>query len=260
MNIYPRGESINQKKVVKFGIDPTGNRLHLGHFVSIRFLWKMIEEHRDVVVVLGTQTGLIGDPSGTVKEREKVSRDIIFSNANELEKQIKKLLPLARIVRNHEIFETFGVSGFISALGEFTINKLQDRAALQNRNARIDEFVVPVLQALDSVFLGAEIEVGGEDQEFNFSITRELQRLWKQTPETCVLIPIIRGTDGRKMSKSLGNCVYLDDGDIHGKIMSIPDDVMDEWLPLLTDTKDYPSHPKERKEFLSAEVVKLIHQ
>ena len=253
MKLFPNGESIAHRKIVKWGIDPTGNRLHVGHLVAIRFLKKMIEEHRDVVVVIGTRTAMIGDPSGTVKERPVIEEHIVRENADVLEIQVRKLLPEARIVSN----ERGSIETLLKAIGNFTVAELLDRAAFQGRGVRTNELLVPVLQAIDSVLIGAEVEVGGEDQEFNFSITRDLQKKWGQKPEVCVLFPIIRGTDGQKMSKSLGNCVFLDDGDLHGKIMSIPDDVMDEWLQLFTDEKP-PEHPKARKEFLAEKIIGLI--
>lgn len=258
MKIYPIGQSIQNRRVVKWGIDPTGNRLHIGHFVAIRFLRKMLKEHRDVVIVIGDLTASIGDPSGTIKERPLMEPEIIKSNAESLQQQLQELLPSARFYRNSNSRNL--EHSLISALKNFTVAELLDRSAFQNRSVRASELIVPVLQGLDSVNLEAELEVGGEDQEFNFAITRKLQELWHQKPEVCVLLPIIRGTDGSKMSKSLGNCVYLDDGDIRGKIMSIPDDVMDECLPLMTDTpkKELPEHPKTRKEFLADEIIRQL--
>ena len=149
---------------------------------------------------------------------------------------------------------------FLKAASLFTTNRLLDRAAFQNRSVRMDELTIPILQGIDSVILGAEVEVGGEDQEFNFSITREIQGSFNQEPEVCVMFPIIRGSDGNKMSKSAGNCIYLDMPDIEGKIMSIPDDVMDEWLPLFTDVpkEEWPEHPKKRKEFLAQEIIEQL--
>jgi len=255
MKIFPNGQSIIGRKVVKWGIDPTGSRLHLGHFVAIRFLRNMLREHRDVVVVIGDLTAQIGDPSGVVKERPMLEREVVDLNANLLESQVKKLLPTARIVRNREISNND--PRLVSALGQFTANELLDRAAFQERSVRMNELVVPVIQALDSIALEAEVEVGGEDQEFNFSITRGLQKVWKQEPEVCVLFPLIRGTDGRKMSKSLGNCVWLDAPDIFGKVMSISDDVMEEWIPLLTDGIG-ATHPKKRKEELAVSVIQQL--
>lgn len=257
MKIYPNGQSISNRKLVKWGIDPTGNRLHLGHFAAIRFLRKMLAEYRDVVVVIGDLTATIGDPSGTIKERPILSREIVDDNTSRLEEQIKKLLPGARTIRNRNLITS--VPLLLSMLGKLTASKLLDRSAFQDRSVRADELIVPVLQAIDSIALGAELEVGGEDQEFNFAITRLLQQEIGQRPEICVMIPIIRGTDGNKMSKSLNNCVWLDASDIHGKIMAIHDDVMDEWIPSLTDIHfaDDPAyaHPKARKEALARAII-----
>lgn len=255
MKIYPNGSSIVNKKIVKWGIDPTGSRLHLGHFVAIRFLRKMLAEYRDVVVIIGNLTASIGDPSGTVKERPVLHKEVVDMNADFMEIQLKKLLPKARFVRNRDLLNQW--STLVGAASQFTTSELLDRNAFQGRSVRADEMLVPILQAIDSVSLGAQVEVGGEDQEFNFSITRKLQEKWGQEPEVCVMFPIIRGTDGQKMSKSLGNCIYLDDGDIIGKVLSIPDDVMDEWFPLFCD-QEPKVHPFERKKQLADAIVKEL--
>lgn len=257
MKIFPNGQSIAHKNIVKWGIDPTGNRLHIGHFVAIRFLRKMLKQRRDVVVVIGERTAAIGDPSGTIKERPVLDSIIVQENAAAIRQQIQRLLPTARIVSNKEL--NTNIQALIWSLGKFTASELLDRHAFGGRSVRGDEMIVPILQGLDSLALGAEVEVGGEDQEFNFAITRKMQEAFHQFPEVCVLLPIIRGTDGNKMSKSLGNCVFLDDPDIWTRILSIPDDVMDEWFPLFCD--DEPNeHPFERKKQLASAIIKDLNR
>lgn len=255
MKIFPNGQSIAHRKVVKWGIDPTGSRLHIGHFVAIRFLRKMLAEHRDVVVVIGRRTAQVGDPSGSTKERPVLDPVIIRANAEVLASEIRKLLPAARVVFNDQ--HPWTVDDLLRFAGKLTTTALQDRHAFGGRSVRANELLVPVLQAMDSIALGAEVEIGGEDQEFNFAITRDLQGQFGFEPEVCVMFPIIRGTDGQKMSKSLGNCVFMDDPDIRGRILSIPDDVMDEWFPLFCD-EEPKEHPFERKKQLADEIIKTL--
>jgi len=145
---------------------------------------------------------------------------------------------------------------------KFTLSHMISRNAFSNRIENnhpiaMHELLVPMLQGMDSVHLETEIEVGGQDQLFNFQIARQLQESFGQKPQTCVMFPVINGTDGRKMSKSLNNCIFLDEpaNDIFGKVMSIPDNVMFEWFPLLTDVQTCPLHPMEAKKKLAFEIV-----
>ena len=122
------------------------------------------------------------------------------------------------------------------------------------------ELIVPILQGFDSVHLKSDIEIGGTDQLFNFKISRQMQELFHQEPENCFLMPIINGTDGRKMSKSFGNCIFINDEpqDIFGKVMSISDTTMHEWIPLFFDSEIEKQHPIKMKKVLAHKVTELI--
>jgi tyrosyl-tRNA synthetase len=108
--------------------------------------------------------------------------------------------------------------------------------------------------------LETEIEIGVQDQLFNFQIARQLQESFGQKPQACIMLPVINGTDGRKMSKSFGNCIFLDEpaNDIFGKVMSIPDSVMGEWFPLLTDKTATFDHPMDNKKALAFDIVRQL--
>jgi tyrosyl-tRNA synthetase len=110
------------------------------------------------------------------------------------------------------------------------------------------------------VVVKADVEIGGTDQLFNFQVARTLQQAEGQTPEMCLMTPVIRGTDGRKMSKSFDNAVWLDEApeQMFGQVMSISDDVMDEWLDLLTDLSP-EGHPMDRKLALAHDIVRQLH-
>ena len=250
---FPENVDISNLRNIKFGIDPTFNRLHIGHLVPLAWLKHHLK--KDITIILGTVTAQLGDPSGKDKTRPILSSMLVGSHADLIELQLRIILPEVRIVRQAPIdaLELLNVSS------NFTVTKLMSRDGFQKRESvGSHELMVPILQALDSVFLQTELELGGEDQLFNFELTREVQKLHGQKPEACLMFPIIRGTDGQKMSKSLGNCIWLDDPNIRQRIMSISDDVMDEWLPLFSTSDEAPDHPKERKEFLAQEICKLI--
>jgi tyrosyl-tRNA synthetase len=122
------------------------------------------------------------------------------------------------------------------------------------------ELVVPVLQGMDSVMLAADIEIGGTDQLFNFAITRDMQRIHGQEPEKCLLMPIINGTDGRKMSKSFDNCIFINDkpSDVFGKVMSISDSLMQEWWPIFIDGEINMKEPMQQKKRLALVITDKI--
>lgn len=247
--VFPEHENPNNYRVIKFGIDPTFNRLHIGHLVPLA--WLRRQEKKDITIVLGTNTAQLGDPSGQEKTRPMLTREQVAGNAEIIAKQVRQILPVARIVKQ----QTFDSLEILRVASNFTVSKMMSRDGFQARTGvSLHELLVPILQAMDSVTLVTELEIGGEDQLFNFQLTREVQKTFGQEPEACLMFPIIRGSDGQKMSKSKGNCIWLDDPQIEKRIMAIPDDVMDEWLPLFFEG-EAPDHPKERKEFL-AEIIK----
>lgn len=261
-------EETSQPLKVKFGIDPTRDRLHLGHFVPLRLCKKLQKQGHKLDLVFGTLTAQLGDPSGRDKTRPILSELEVRQNAEKLLEQTKKfLLPGFVAHQNHEFVENMPISFFLTNLAsKFTVASMLARDGFKKRHSvhqpiALHEFLVPLLQGWDSVVLRSEVEIGGSDQLFNFQVARRLQEAEGQIPEVCIMTPIIRGTDGRKMSKTFNNAIWLDEApeEIFGKVMSIPDDVVSEWIPLLTDLVDLPGHPMVRKKKLALEIVSQIH-
>ena len=253
---------------VKFGIDPTRDRMHLGHFVPLRVCRKLQEQGHKLDLVLGTLTAQLGDPSGCDATRPILSEDEVRRNAEKLLIQARQvLLPGFTVHHNHEFVEKMSIPFFLTRLvSKFTVANMlaRDGFKMRHENAApiaLHEFLVPLLQGWDSVVLKAEVEVGGTDQLFNFQVVRSLQATEGQEPELCILCPIIRGTDGRKMGKSNGNAIWVDENpeDMFGEIMSIPDDVTEEWIVLLTELTDLPGHPMVRKKKLAWDIVRQLH-
>ncbi len=253
---------------VKFGIDPTRDRLHLGHFVPLRLAKKLQEKGHHLNLILGTLTAQLGDPSGQDKTRPILTEAEVKQNAEKILNQVKKvLLPGFSVHLNHEFIKDMSVPTFLTRLASrFTVANMMARDGFRQRQEAgnpisLHEILVPLLQAWDSVVLKAEVEIGGTDQLFNFQITRALQEMEGQKPEVCIMTPIIRGTDGRKMSKTFNNTIWLDEepNQMFGQIMSIPDDVTDEWIVLLTDLTDLPGHPMVRKKLLAQNIVCQFH-
>ena len=216
-------------------------------------------------MILGTFTAQMGDPTGRDKARPILSEDEVKANAEKILEQVSRVLqPGFHVHRNHEWFETMNVPFLLARLASnFTVSNMMSRDGFKKRGqsgVSVHELLVPMLQGWDSVVLNADVEIGGTDQLFNFQTARELQAKEGQRPQVCLMTPVINGTDGRKMSKSFGNCIFLDEvpEEIFGKVMSISDEVMDEWIPLLTDGIDEP-HPMKRKKLLAFDIVSQIH-
>lgn len=242
--------------------------MHLGHFVPLRVCRKLQERGHKLDLILGTLTAQLGDPSGQDKTRPFLTEEETKRNAEKLLAQASKvLLPGFTVHRNHEFVKDMSIPFFLSTLAsKFTVANMLARDGFRKRHEAgapiaLHEFLVPLLQGWDSVVLHSDVEIGGTDQLFNFQVARTLQESEGQKPENCIMTPIIRGTDGRKMSKSFGNTIWLDEKpeEMFGQVMSIPDDVTDEWISLLTDLIDLPGHPMVKKKKLAWDIVRQLH-
>ena len=276
---FPLNEKIDFEKRlrVKFGIDPTSDKLHLGHLVPLLIVKSFLKQGHHVDIVLGTFTAQLGDPSGKDAMRPILDMDTTMKNAESIVIQLNRILDdrFLNISCNHVWFKVMNSIEMINIISKFTTTQLLSRDSFQKRISAnnpigMHELVVPILQGYDSVHLKTDIEIGGTDQLFNFGITRDMQRIHGQTPEVCFLAPIINGTDGRKMSKSFGNCIFINDtpDDVFGKTMSISDELMKEWWPIFSDSEfptpeegiDFPGdfHPMKLKKDLAWLITKLI--
>jgi tyrosyl-tRNA synthetase len=263
--IPPNTDISSLKGIVKFGIDPTGDKMHLGHLIPLRMVKKLKDQGCEVHIILGTFTAQMGDPSGKDVMRPVLAAEQTKANAESLLTQVKRIVGNDIIIhRNHEWFDEYTLPKVMSILSKFTVGNLLSRDAFQKRMASnnsigMHELIVPILQGLDSVELKADIEVGGSDQMFNFHTTRQTQEVMGQKPETCVMAPIINGIDGRKMSKSYNNCIFINDApkDVFGKAMSISDAVMYQWYPIFFDSYE-KEHPMTMKKNLAQRITSEI--
>lgn len=274
LNIFPHNEEIdfNKKLKVKFGIDPTSDKLHLGHLIPLLEAKRFWKEGHHVDIVLGTFTARLGDPSGKDTMRPILSSEQTQRNAESICLQVARIFDNTtwddknlQVHLNAEWFSKISSIEMINILSKFTTTQLLSRDSFQKRIEEknpigMHELIVPVLQGMDSVKLASDVEIGGTDQLFNFAITRDMQRIHGQEPEKCILMPIINGTDGRKMSKSFGNCIFLNDSpeDVFGKAMSISDDLMKEWWPIFMEDESMNSHPMKAKKELAWVITKEI--
>jgi tyrosyl-tRNA synthetase len=228
--------------VVKQGFDPTRPDLHIGHAVSLRKLRTFQELGHDVVFVMGGYTAMIGDPSGRSDLRPPLTEKQVEENSRTYAEQMFRVLDPARtrIENNAKWLKPLQLRDILEITSQYTVARMLERDDFQKRYREqrpisIVEFLYPLMQAYDSVVLGADVELGGSDQTFNLLVARSLQPHWGQEPQVCVLMPLLRGTDGEaKMSKSYDNYVGVSDPPEQqfGRTMSIPDHLLEEWYAL----------------------------
>ncbi len=233
-----RGKPLN----IKLGVDPTAPDIHLGHAVPLRKLRQFQDLGHGVTLIIGDGTALIGDPSGRNSTRPQLSREQIEQNAQTYVDQAFMILDPEKTTLRHnsEWILSLDMEKLLSLLSHFTVARILERDDFHNRYASqqpisLHEFLYPVMQAYDSVVIGADVEIGGSDQLFNLLAGRELMEKLGMEPQVCLTLPLLEGTDGvRKMSKSYGNYVGLTDApeEIFGKVMSIPDELMVKYLRL----------------------------
>lgn len=257
-----------QKLVVKLGIDPTGAELHLGHAVVLRKLKEFQELGHQIVLVIGDFTAKIGDPSGRTEERKHLTDKQIKSNMKTYKEQAGKVIDIdkTRFVYNSKWLKTMGLEGLLELASKVTIAQLMERKEFRERvKSDVDvpylEMFYPLMQGYDSVALRADVELGGRDQKFNLLMGRQIQKRYGQREQDIVIMKLLPGTDGAKMSKSAGNFIslYSDPFDMYGKIMSISDDVMPIYYELCTYLEPSSDNNFSNKKLLAYEIVKTYH-
>lgn len=261
---------------VKAGFDPTAPDLHLGHSVLLQKLRQFQMLGHEVLFVIGDFTATIGDPTGRSETRPPLSREEVLQNARTYERQVfKVLLPeRTQVLFNGEWLSALGTEGIVRLAGQYTVARMLEREDFSKRFHEgvpiyVHEFLYPLLQGYDSVFLRADVELGGTDQKFNLLVGRDLQRSYGQEPQVCITLPLLVGLDGvRKMSKSYRNYVGLTEEpeQMFGKIMSISDELMWDYYLLLTDYRreevesfKRELHPMEAKKRLAQYIVARYH-
>jgi tyrosyl-tRNA synthetase len=263
---------------VKYGIDPTGIDVHLGHTVPLRKLRLFQELGHQAVLIIGNYTALVGDPSGRDETRARLTQEQVERNAQDYLKQISKIIDIrkAEVRYNGEWFSKFAFLDVMRLMGKITMQRMLERDEFTKRVEEgkpiwLHECLYPLMQGQDSIEIRADVELGGTEQLFNLMRGRDLQTDAGQEPQICVTLPILRGLDGvRKMGKSLGN--YIGVGEPaqlqFDKTMSIPDDLMPDWFTLLTDrsagdiarlTDPSQTHPMEAKKELGRDIVRGYH-
>lgn len=263
---------------VKYGIDPTGIDVHLGHTVPLRKLRQFQELGHQAVLIIGNYTALVGDPSGRDQTRARLTREQVEVNAADYLKQVGRIIDLEKteVHRNGDWFGKFSFLDVLALTSRMTMQRMLERDDFTKRLKAaspiyLHECLYPLMQGHDSVEIRSDVELGGSEQLFSLMVARELQKDAGQEPQVAMTLPILRGLDGnRRMGKSLGNYIGVAEAayDQFAKTMSIPDGIMTEWFSLLTDLPQSEitvladpqrTHPREAKETLGKLIVGFYH-
>jgi tyrosyl-tRNA synthetase len=259
---------------VKYGIDPTGADIHLGHSIPIRKLRAFQDAGHTAVLIIGDFTARIGDPTGKSEVRRQLTEADVKQNAQTYLDQLRPILDFdtpgrLEVRYNSEWLSRLDLGKITELLATMTVGQMlaKEGFALRYKNENpifLHEFLYPLMQGYDSVAIEADVELGGTDQKFNIAVGRDLQRHFGQKPQFGVLLPILIGTDGvQKMSKSLGNYVSLSEhpGQKYQKLQGVADTMLEQYFELLTDLPidKLPDNPRDRQLLLAWEVVKQYH-
>ncbi len=262
--------------VIKAGFDPTAPDLHLGHTVVINKLREFQLRGHRIKFLIGDFTGMIGDPSGRNVMRAPLSAEEIRDNAKTYARQIYKILDPdeTEICFNSEWASCLSAKELVELASKYTVARMLERDDFGKRYAggqpiAVHEFLYPLMQGYDSVAMKADVELGGTDQKFNLLIGRKLQKDYAQAPQVIITMPLLEGLDGvRKMSKSLDNCIGVDDlpHEMFGKIMSLSDELMWRYYELLSfkphaeiAALKLADNPRDAKAALAGEIVTRFH-
>lgn len=267
---------------VKYGIDPTGAQVHLGHAVPMLLIDKFQRMGHTINFVVGDFTAQIGDPSGRVATRPVLTREDIENNMATYADQVRPVFDVesAERVNNSEWLNDYSLGKLLSIVSKVSVSDLLQRNDFRKRlegglGITQAEMLYPVVMAIDSVELNPDIEIGGKDQFLNMQMCRTVMEACGMRPEVTISTDILVGTDGSgaKMSKSLGNYVALNDSpdEIYGKMMSIPDTLMEQYFSMLTELepKEWEllrGHMDQRnvnpmlvKKMLAADIASVLH-
>ena len=262
------------------GIDPTSPQLHLGHAIALRKLKDFQDLGHEVILLFGTFTARIGDPSGRDKKRKPLTPSQIEKNMKTYKDQSSKILDFSRvkIKGNADWLEKLNFNDLVKIASQFTISRLLERDMFQERikaggEVWLNELMYPLMQGYDSVAMDVDLEIGSSDQLFNALVGRKLQKIFRNKEKFVLITPMLLGLDGRKMSKTYGNTVNLTDSpaEMYGKLMSLKDELILQYFQLCTnlplkeikemerELRRKEINPIEAKSRLAREIVTIYH-
>jgi len=283
VNIIPSKESFikllqtDKKLNIYLGIDPTATRIHIGHAVPLRKLGKFVELGHNVTFLIGDFTALIGDTSDKESERPILTKEEIVENFKSYKSQAEKIIDFSKIkvVHNSKWLGKLSFEDIVKiaqnfSVGDFVGRDLIRRRLAEGKRVRLDETLYPVMQGYDSYYMDTDIQIGAADQTFNMQAGRTLQKNLRGKESFVLVNDYLMGTDGNKMSKSLGNAIWIEDDpfDMFGKLMSVEDSLIGSYLEFGTDLpleevkklkEKVKTNPYDTKLELAKRIVFEIH-
>ena len=266
-----------EKLRIKHGIDPTGKKIHIGRAVVLWKLREFQELGHKIVLIIGDFTAQIGDPSDKLAKRPFLTEKEVKENMKNYLPQIGKILDLKKceVHYNSKWLKKLNFKQVCELADIFTVQQMLERRNFSERfknhqDISLREFLYPIMQGYDSVAVSADVELGGEDQLFNLHAGRKIQEFFGQEPQDILTTKMLSGLDGRKMSTSWGNVINIIDppDEQFGKVMSMHDEMIPEYLELTTDLdettiqdlifklKTNKINPKDVKKIIGFEIVK----
>jgi tyrosyl-tRNA synthetase len=273
-NLESKLLKIDRPLRVKFGIDPTGADIHLGHSIPMRKLRAFQDAGHTAVLIIGDFTARIGDPTGKSDVRRQLTEADVLQNAKTYLDQVRPILDFStpgrlEIRYNSEWLSLLDLGKILEILSIMTVGQMLEKEGFDLRYKTqnpifLHEFMYPLMQGYDSVAVESDVELGGTDQKFNIALGRDLQRHFGQKPQFGLLLPILIGTDGvQKMSKSIGNYVGLLEhpNQKYQKLQAIPDNLLEQYFELLTNLPldSLPQDGREKQKMLAWEIVQQYH-
>ncbi|GIW61780.1 MAG: tyrosine--tRNA ligase [Patescibacteria group bacterium] len=284
-NIIPSKEELKEvllsgrKLNIYLGIDPTANKIHLGHAVPLRKLQQFADFGHHVTFLIGDFTSLIGDTSDKESERPILTKEEIEQNFKDYKRQAEKIVDFSKIIirYNSEWLSQLTLEDIIRlsrhfSVGDFINRELIRKRLQEGKRVRLDEMLYPIMQGYDSYYMDTDLQLGGTDQTFNMQAGRTLQRNLRGKESFIMTNEFLEGTDGRKMSKSWGNAIWLDDEpeEMYTKVMAIPDNLIIKYFTLATNTPieeiakieeslQKGAHPMSIKKTLAFTIVSELH-
>jgi tyrosyl-tRNA synthetase len=268
-----------EKLRIKLGIDPTGNRLTIGHAVNLWRLKAFQQLGHQIVLIIGTFTGQVGDTSDKESERPMLNALEVLENSKHYSDFASRVLDMKSVeVRaNGDWFNEMDLSKFMALQQLFSVAQMIERDNFDQRMKKGDrvglhELSYAILQGYDSVVVEADVEIGGNDQLFNVLAGRTVQKAHDQRPQDVIVYDLLLGSDGKKMSKTSGNCIWIDDeaNDMYGKVMRISDDMILHYFEMATlvsndkleevkSALDGEGNPRDIKAELARTITALYH-
>jgi tyrosyl-tRNA synthetase len=264
---------------IKFGIDPTGPKIHIGRAIPLRKLRAFQDLGHQIVLIIGDFTARVGDASDKTGKRPMLTKETIEENLKDYKDQIGKIVDLSKIEfrYNSEWLAGLDFNGITELAEHFSVQQMLRRRNFSDRiesgdEISLREFLYPLMQGYDSVAINSDVEIGGFDQLFNLQAGRILQKAHTQPEQHIMTLQMLEGTDGRKMSTSWGNIITIVDDayDMYGKIMSLRDDLITKYFLLCTDISrdeilqielamQNGENPMQYKKQLAREIVTIYH-